>query len=219
MFLGRSIFICAAFLIATVGSRYVFWYPRNDLELDTRQEIKEKLSKLNQQKDEIQHTLNDDLVPVQDNLESQLQIFSQIIECKKALSLYAEMDSTYDEDFVEYDKVDAEIDYKPKTLFEADFADKIASYFKTLLAATYFKPIDIVVFDMTLFDVIVNDNPKPNRSKGYAAYLNSLLVLSLRSLELIYKGSSNQRIIDVQKSLQYHCLYEQKVNEYGEFVD
>ena len=44
-------------------------------------------------------------------------------------------------------------------------------------------------------------------------------VLSLRSLELIYKGSSNQRIIDVQKSLQYHYLYEQKVNEYGEFVD
>ena len=148
---------------------------------DEMQEIKEKLSKLNQQKDEIQHTLNDDLVPVQDNLESQLQIFSQIIECKKALSLYAEMDSTYDEDFVEYDKVDAEIDYKPKTLFEADFADKIASYFKTLLAATYFKPIDTVVFDMALFDVVVNDNPKPNRSKGYAAYLNSLLVLSLRS--------------------------------------
>lgn len=145
------------------------------------QEIKEKLSGLNQQKDEIQHTLNDDLVPVQDNLESQLQIFSQIIECKKALSLYAEMDSTYDEDFVEYDKVDAEIDYKPKTLFEADFADKIASYFKSLLAATYFKPIDTVVFDMNLFDVIVNDNPKPNRSKGYASYLNSLLVLSLRS--------------------------------------
>ncbi len=44
-------------------------------------------------------------------------------------------------------------------------------------------------------------------------------VLSLRSLELIYKGSSNQRIIDVQKSLHHHCLYEQKVNEYGEFVD
>jgi len=37
VFLGHSIFICAAFLIATVGLRYVFWYPRNDLELDTKQ--------------------------------------------------------------------------------------------------------------------------------------------------------------------------------------
>lgn len=34
---------------------------------------------------------------------------------------------------------------------------------------------------MTLFDIIVNDKPKSNRSKGYAAYLNSLLVLSLRN--------------------------------------
>lgn len=48
------------------------------------------------------------------------------VQLGPSLSLYAEMDSTYDEDFVEYDKVDAEIDYKPKTLFETDFTDKIA---------------------------------------------------------------------------------------------
>ena len=44
-------------------------------------------------------------------------------------------------------------------------------------------------------------------------------VLSLRSLELIYKGSSNQRIIDIHKSLQQGRVYEQKVSEYGEFID
>ena len=44
-------------------------------------------------------------------------------------------------------------------------------------------------------------------------------VLSLRSLELIYKGSSNKRIIDIHKSLQQGRVYEQKVSEYGEFID
>ena len=44
-------------------------------------------------------------------------------------------------------------------------------------------------------------------------------VLSLRSLELIYKGSSNQRIIDIHKSFQQGRVYEQKVSEYGEFID
>lgn len=43
--------------------------------------------------------------------------------------------------------------------------------------------------------------------------------LSLKSLRLIYKGSSNQRIIDIQKSLRCHKVCEQKVNDYGEFVD
>lgn len=43
-------------------------------------------------------------------------------------------------------------------------------------------------------------------------------ILSLRSLSLLYKGSSNQRIIDVQPSLQSHCIVEQVVNEYGQFI-
>lgn len=43
-------------------------------------------------------------------------------------------------------------------------------------------------------------------------------VLSLRSLDLIYKGSSNQRIINVQESLKKHQIVIQEVNEYGEFI-
>ena len=97
---------------------------KNDLLLEL-QEQECKLSSLNQQKATIQKTLNDELVPVQNNLEAQLYAFSQIIEYNKALSLYAEMDSLYDKDYVEYDKIEAEIDYKPKALFEPDFAERI----------------------------------------------------------------------------------------------
>lgn len=155
----------------------------NDAKKDLLLELQEqecKLSSLNQQKATIQKTLNDELVPVQNNLEAQLYAFSQIIEYNKALSLYAEMDSLYDKDYVEYDKIEAEIDYKPKALFEPDFAEKIASYYTGLLETTNFSPIQKVVFDMDLFDMVINDNPKPNRSKGYSSYFNSLLVLSLR---------------------------------------
>lgn len=42
--------------------------------------------------------------------------------------------------------------------------------------------------------------------------------LSLRSLSLLYKGSSNQRIIDIHSSLQQHCVVLQKMNEYGEWI-
>ncbi len=43
-------------------------------------------------------------------------------------------------------------------------------------------------------------------------------VLNLRSLQLLYKGSSNQRIINIQESLKQNQVIEQKVNEYGEFI-
>ena len=41
-------------------------------------------------------------------------------------------------------------------------------------------------------------------------------ILSLKSMELLYKGSSNQRIIDIQASLKTHMVIEQEINEYGE---
>jgi len=44
-------------------------------------------------------------------------------------------------------------------------------------------------------------------------------VLSLRSLTLLYKGSSNQRIIDISSSLRQGNMVIQQVNEYGEFVN
>ena len=43
-------------------------------------------------------------------------------------------------------------------------------------------------------------------------------ILSLKSMELLYKGSSNQRIIDIQASLKTHMVIEQEINGYGEFV-
>ena len=43
-------------------------------------------------------------------------------------------------------------------------------------------------------------------------------ILSLKSMELLYKGSSNQRIIDIQATLKTHMVIEQEINEYGEFV-
>lgn len=152
---------------------------RQDIENDLTK-IKADLSAANQRKDEIQQLLNKDLLPMQTTLKTQLNMYKQIIEYRKALSVYSEMDTTYNIDFKEYDKVDTKINYKPKTLFAKNFSEKIATYFKELLKETCFKPIETVKFDMGLFDIIVNDNPKPNRSKGYAAYFNSLLVLSLR---------------------------------------
>lgn len=41
-------------------------------------------------------------------------------------------------------------------------------------------------------------------------------ILELKSLELMYKGSSNQRIIDVKRSLLQKKVVICKINEYGE---
>ena len=42
-------------------------------------------------------------------------------------------------------------------------------------------------------------------------------ILSLRSLSLLYRGSSNQRIINIPLSLQTHQVMIQNINEYREY--
>ncbi|QKX41107.1 hypothetical protein [Metamycoplasma hominis] len=94
--------------------------------------------------------------------------------------MYGDMEKEYGTDFTEYDKVEAKINFKPRNLFASDFAVKLANNYRDILIAMNFTPVETVKFDIAAFDMIVNDNPKPNRSKGYAAILNSIIVLALR---------------------------------------
>lgn len=99
---------------------------------------------------------------------------------QQALAMYGDMEKEYGTDFTEYDKVEAKINFKPRNLFASDFAVKLANNYRDILIAMNFTPVETVKFDIAAFDMIVNDNPKPNRSKGYAAILNSIIVLALR---------------------------------------
>ncbi len=44
-------------------------------------------------------------------------------------------------------------------------------------------------------------------------------IVSKKSLTLVYRGSSNQRIIDIQRSIQTGKIIELMVNQQGEFIN
>lgn len=158
----------------------------NDLN-ETKIEVTNELQELNasikllqEKRNEITKLMNNDLLPKQKSIEEQLQTYQEIIEYKKALSLFEELDVQYDEDYKNYEKIEATIKYRPRELFPEGFSDEIAGYYKEILKETNFQPINKVEFDLQAFDSIVNDNPKSNRSKGYASIFNSILILSFR---------------------------------------
>lgn len=148
-------------------------------ELNENKDKKEILLKQQQEKNS---SINNNLLPLQTSLESQIKDYQEIIEYNKTIKFYEEMDDDFNIDFQANEKVDDKVEYKPKEIFEkhTDFVTSIEKYYMEILSEINFSPIDEVIFDLSTFDVKVNDNPKPNRSKGFQGLLNTVLVLAFR---------------------------------------
>ncbi len=48
--------------------------------------------------------------------------------------------------------------------------------------------------------------------------IDGRFIESLKQLSLLYRGSSNQRIINIKESLKHNQVVEQKINKYGELT-
>ena len=77
--------------------------------------------------------------------------------------------------------------------------------------------LHVMIYSGYTFEEILGDEEKKLLSLC-DTLVDGKFILSLKSMELLYKGSSNQRIIDIQASLKTHMVIEQEINEYGEFV-
>lgn len=148
-------------------------------DLNDATDEREDLLRQQQEKNSI---VNDDLLPLQASLENQIREYQEIIAYQEALKLYEEMDTGLDDDYKANDKADDKVDYRPKEIFAKhdDFKTSIEENYKTILRAINYSPVDSVDFSLSSFDVLVNENPKPNRSKGYQGLLNTVLVLAFR---------------------------------------
>ena len=160
----------------------------NELSI-AKQDLVKELSDLIAQRDALQHEIDEikaltdeTLTPEQTSIEQQLREYQLIVEYNRTLAIYDEMDSTYAVDFESNGKPDAVVDYHPKDIFknQHDFAERMVEYYRAILEAIGFSTIDTIEFDYKAFDIIVNNNPKANRSKGYSCLLNSVMVLALR---------------------------------------
>ena len=152
---------------------------KKDLQ-EEKTELELTIIDLENKNNKLEEELNNTLLPLQNELQDKLKNYQDIVSYQQALIMYEDMAKQYGTDFTEYEKVEAEIDFKPRNLFADDFAVELANNYRDILIAMNFTPVETVQFDMAAFDMIVNENPKPNRSKGYAAILNSILVLALR---------------------------------------
>lgn len=81
------------------------------------------------------------------------------------------------------------------------------------------RQLHIVVYSGYTFEEILQMDQKANDLLALCdTLIDGRFVSSLRSLSLLYRGSSNQRIIDIQASLKHDKVVEQVMSDYGEFI-
>lgn len=155
---------------------------QKDLELNKR---------INYNKLEIEKNskhINEILKPSIKNLEETIKdyrAFFCLLAEKESLSNIA---SNWNDDLVEFD--DDNIDdkkYKPLDRYPGNFFYTMSQIIKNLLEECSFPNLNTARFDKTSFDVVINGESKASQGKGYRAYLNSIVALSL--LEYMQKNA------------------------------
>lgn len=148
---------------------------------DIEEEIKtfsNNIEVLNTRLAEVEKAQNSDLLPSEDKLQKKLADFQAL----NLLSSLEEMDNDFQDDFNKLDAiVDKKKEYKPKELFPETFFTEMSENYLELLKASKYKKCLSAVFDRKTFDITINGKAKDDNGKGYRAYFNSLVLLSLKN--------------------------------------
>ena len=78
--------------------------------------------------------------------------------------------------------------------------------------------LSVMVYSGYTFEQLINDTAKRALLQEIDYLVDGLFIEELKSLELLYRGSSNQRLIDVQASLKANRVVKLNINEYGEII-
>lgn len=78
--------------------------------------------------------------------------------------------------------------------------------------------LNIVIYSGFTFEQIVADSNKKSLLELCDMLVDGRFEIDKKSLSLLYRGSSNQRLINIQKSLQTNHVIEYDINEYNEIV-
>ena len=76
--------------------------------------------------------------------------------------------------------------------------------------------LNIVLYSGYTYEQIISDQNKLSLLKLGDMLVDGLYVEEKRSLALLYRGSSNQRLINIQESLKQGKVIEYIIDEYGE---
>lgn len=126
------------------------------------------------------HRINKILAPAIKELENTIREYNMYFNLQTEKATLRKMASEWNEDLSDYDDDKIEDNkYKPLDRFPLNFFRNLSTILETNLKKCSFPNLSTARFDRNTFDVSLNGEPKSSQGKGYRAYLNSVVSLSM----------------------------------------
>ena len=84
--------------------------------------------------------------------------------------------------------------------------------------AVKYRGLNIVIYSGFIFEQIIKDSRMKSLLEVCDMLIDGKFEQNKKSLSLLYRGSTNQRLINIQKSLKYEKVIEYETNEYNEII-
>ena len=75
-----------------------------------------------------------------------------------------------------------------------------------------------MIYSGFIFEQIIKDSRMKSLLEVCDMLIDGKFEQDKKSLSLLYRGSTNQRLINIQKSLKYEKVIEYETNEYNEII-
>lgn len=145
-----------------------------------RSAIESKLASLNKEKSDVELLLSDELKPKIAALKATLYDYRRAIEVRNESVVISKYETKMKSELLEAMlEEESEVEFKIKSYFSGDIIAKLDSYLNIVLKTCKFEAYSSAYLDPSSFDIIINGTPKNTYGKGYRAFLNTVLAVSL----------------------------------------
>ena len=153
----------------------------SEVELVTeRKEIETRLTSLNAEKEAVEDFLNNELKPKAATLKKTLAEYRKAMEVQDEFAFISNLETSMKTELFEAEMEDEEskIEFSIKSRFDRTILDEFDKYIENVLKASKYEGLGSARLGSS-FDVLVNEKEKGAFGKGYRAFLNTALALSL----------------------------------------
>lgn len=144
--------------------------------------IKNELNTLYNEKMKIDNYVKSALKPKQQNIQKMLSDYRAIITLQNEIELINKMKTEKSLELTDLmsqsDKNSSQ--YKPKEHFPANFEKDFTRIFTEILIDCKYENLSSSLFSLETFDAIVNAKHKDNFGKGFRAFINMVIALTMR---------------------------------------